>query len=194
MLAVGGGALSDLDGWRLEPKYDGWRAVLTVHQGRSTVRTRTGRDITGAVPELHQPPPTVCADVVLDGELVVGSGLADDFYRLGPRLARSRGGGPTVTFMAFDVLQIAGREVCSLGYDARRSILLSLGLSHGSWQTVPHFDCDVTALLAACEEHGLEGLVAKRATGRYRPGRRSSDWRKVKTPTWRTLHAPRRHA
>ncbi len=38
-------------GWRLEPKLDGWRALLTV-DGKVTVRTRTGRDVTAALPEV----------------------------------------------------------------------------------------------------------------------------------------------
>ncbi len=64
-------------GWRLEPKLDGWRAMVTV-DGKVTVRSRNGRDVTSALPEL-----TGLADAlagrttVLDGELVAGAGRAD---------------------------------------------------------------------------------------------------------------------
>jgi bifunctional non-homologous end joining protein LigD len=35
-------------------------------------------------------------------------------------------------------------------------------------------------VLAVSCDHGLEGIVAKRLDSAYQPGRRSSDWRKVK--------------
>ncbi len=38
-------------GWSLEPKLDGWRALVTVDRD-ITVRTRNGRDVTHVVPEL----------------------------------------------------------------------------------------------------------------------------------------------
>ena len=43
----------------------------------------------------------------------------------------------------------------------------------------PSFD-DGAALEQAAREHGLEGVVAKRTGSTYQPGRRSSDWRKLK--------------
>jgi ATP-dependent DNA ligase len=48
MLAASGSVLRG-DGWAVEPKLDGWRAVVTVDDVL-TVRTRRGRDITDSVP------------------------------------------------------------------------------------------------------------------------------------------------
>jgi ATP-dependent DNA ligase len=46
-----------------------------------------------------------------------------------------------------------------------------------------HFD-DGEALFTAVQEQGLEGVVAKRLEGRYRPGKR--DWIKTKNRAyWR---------
>jgi bifunctional non-homologous end joining protein LigD len=50
------------------------------------------------------------------------------------------------------------------------------------------------SLLAACEEHGVEGIVLKRLGSRYFAGQRSNDWRKLKTRSWLTDHAEYRHA
>lgn len=47
--------------------------------GKVTVRTRRGHDLTAAVPELAGPSP---GDVVLGGELIVGAGRLSDFYCL----------------------------------------------------------------------------------------------------------------
>jgi ATP-dependent DNA ligase len=51
---------------------------------------------------------------------------------------------------------------------------------------------DGVELLASCAELDLEGIVAKRVDSPYRPGARSHDWIKVKTPMWLLDHAPRR--
>ncbi len=41
-------------GWRYEPKLDGWRLVSV--DGKVTVRTRTGRDVTGSLLETAAKP------------------------------------------------------------------------------------------------------------------------------------------
>ena len=96
MLASTGPIAAPAEQWAFEPKLDGWRAMVYV-DGAVTVRTRTGRNVSAALPELKP-----LADAlegrraVLDGELVARQGRAWDFYRLGPRLnARKRWCGRT---------------------------------------------------------------------------------------------------
>jgi bifunctional non-homologous end joining protein LigD len=185
-----GGRLNQ--GWLFEPKLDGWRAMVRCHE-TVTVRTRNGHDITSAVPELAVPPSTFGGrQVVLDGELVAGAGRPEDFYGIAGRVASRRRLIP-LTFVAFDVLFLDGAVLCARPYVERRAMLDQLRVSGGSWATVPSFDGDAAEVYVACAELGLEGLVAKRATSRYRPGQRSSDWVKLKTTAWRQHHAHRRH-
>jgi bifunctional non-homologous end joining protein LigD len=47
------------------------------------------------------------------------------------------------------------------------------------WQTTPSFVDQGALVAAATREQGLEGVVAKRLAGPYRPGRRHPDWRKL---------------
>lgn len=186
--------------WAFEPKLDGWR-VLAYVDGSLDMRSRTGRPIAATTPELA---PLVTAlqgrSVILDGELVAGQGRPDDFYRLGPRLSASR---PTavkrwsarvpLTLAIFDLLHLDGDDLTALPYSARREALESLRLSGPNWCTVASYRCDGVELLASCGALDLEGIVAKRVSARYRPGARSRDWLKIKTPMWRVEHAHRRH-
>ena len=58
---------------------------------------------------------------------------------------------------------------------------------------MPRLPASGTAsLLAACEAEGMEGVVLKRLASRYRPGVRTSDWRKVKCPGWAAYAEQRR--
>ncbi len=181
--------------WRFEPKLDGWRALVTV-DGKVTVRTRTGRDVTSVLPELAGLTDALTdRTVVLDGELIVGAGRARDFYGLTPRMThgpRRAGSGCRVTFVAFDVLHLDGRDVCSQPYVERRALLEGLGLAGPCWHTIDSLDCDPLDALLACLDLGVEGLIAKRTRGLYWPGQRSPDWVKLKTPEWRAAHAERR--
>src|SRR4051812_34743947 len=73
--------------WAVEPKLDGWRALVYV-DGLVTVRTRRGKDISPALPELAGLVNALDGhSAVLDGELVVGYGHPWSFYKLRPKMA-----------------------------------------------------------------------------------------------------------
>jgi bifunctional non-homologous end joining protein LigD len=97
ILAISGQPGGDQAGWSFETKWDGWRALVYV-DGAIRVRTRTGRQVSDALPEL-----TGLVDaldghhVILDGELVACPDGKVDFYALAPRMqhtGRWPGGQP----------------------------------------------------------------------------------------------------
>lgn len=197
MLAASGPIAGDASEWAFEPKFDGWRATVTIAPGRLLVSTRNGRDVTDAVPDLQGLVHAVGRSAVLDGELVAHSGKPSTFYRLGPRmaarrpLARSR--TTPVAFVAFDVLWLDGSDLTRLTYCDRRGALESLRFSGPSWCTGSSYPGDGAEVFAACVELGLEGVMAKRLDGRYYPGQRKNVWIKAKTLEWRERHASYRH-
>jgi len=85
-----------------------------------------------------------------------------------------------VAYLVFDLLALDGRSLLAQPYDRRRDVLDGLGLDAARVR-VPPSTTDVPAaqLLEVARAHGLEGVVAKRRTARYEPGRRSPAW--VKT-------------
>jgi bifunctional non-homologous end joining protein LigD len=179
MLAGPGLPTGDLNGWAVEPKLDGWRCIVGLNRGEVVVRTRSGRrlDRTG-LEQLDE----LDLSVVLDAELIAGEGRCEDFYKLSNRMFTRRPGGLTV--MAFDLLWQDGQDLTTLPYDARRDRLEALDLA-GAACVVPRYPgADWEALLGACEDNGMEGVVLKRRRSIYRPGRRTQHWRKVKCPSW----------
>jgi bifunctional non-homologous end joining protein LigD len=129
---------------------------------------------------------------VLDGELIVAD--ADGRPQFDRVLQRLRASSPPLvrrlrrelpaTYMIFDVLWHR-EDSMSLPYAERRGLLEQLHLSGPAWHTVDSLTGPGTslALLAASRAHGLEGIVAKRTSSPYRPGRRSRAWLKVKNFT-----------
>ncbi|MFF1344353.1 hypothetical protein ACFVYT_42320, partial [Streptomyces sp. NPDC058290] len=88
-------------------------------------------------------------------------------------------------FVAFDVLQIDGRQLLDLPYVQRRTRLEALFADHGL--TSPWTLCPMTTDAAKAREwleswtdvSGVEGIVVKPLTSRYEPGRRGA-WTKVR--------------
>ena len=156
-----------------EVKWDGFRAIVSTER-KLRVRSRRGWDMTEHVGFLAALP----VRAVLDGELVAldGDGRPDFPELCQCVLARQR--STPLTFMAFDVLSVEGESVASLPYSERRRILQSLRLQAPQWGTPEAFE-DGEALWAAVCELELEGVVAKRRTGRYVEGGRGS-WIKTR--------------
>lgn len=184
-----------------EPKWDGWRALVEVVDGRLSVRTRSGREVSATLPELDHLPTVLAsavggARVVLDGELIVHDGTAGSFSQLAGRMARVRprpgltDPGPPVSFVAFDVLHL-GESLISRPWHERRHALEALALTGPAWCTTA-LSHDAPALWQFVLERDLEGIVAKNVHSLYRPGVRSTSWVKFKTAQWRRLHAPSR--
>ena len=191
MLATAGVLPDDSTPWAFEIKWDGVRAILFVEGGRVRAQSRNDLDVTTAFPELADIGKflgmTTC---VLDGEIVaLGEDGRPSFARLQHRMhvanqreAHRRAASDPITFVAFDVLYLHGRSLLSATYDERRAMLESLHLSGQTFITTDSFrDVSGQDILAAAVQNGLEGVVAKRRDSAYRPGRRQSDWVKVKS-------------
>jgi bifunctional non-homologous end joining protein LigD len=118
-----------------------------------------------------------------DGELVAfDADGAPDFPLICERLL-NRHHSIRLTFVIFDLLSLDGRTLLGLPYSERRAELEALDLHGPYWHTPETFD-DGAALFEAICERELEGIVAKRRGGRYRPGERG--WIKIKNRAyWR---------
>jgi bifunctional non-homologous end joining protein LigD len=161
------GRLPTSGDYAYELKWDGFRAIVST-EGELRVRSRRGWDMTSHVGFLAHLP----VSAVVDGELVALDGEGKPDFPLLCECVLMRRGSVPLTFMAFDVLSVEGRIVTGLPYSERRAILEDLSLDGRFWRTPESFD-DGAALWEAVCEHDLEGVVAKRRSGRYMPGERA---------------------
>jgi bifunctional non-homologous end joining protein LigD len=191
MLAVAGELPhpAEDDRWAYETKWDGCRALAFVDGGRVRLRSRNDLDVTVSYPELQEPAIRLGnRQAILDGEVVAfGADGLPSFARLQKRMhvgragdAQRLSGTDPVRYLIFDVLHLDGSATIGLPYWQRRELLADLTLDDGSWQCPSHFAGNGALVLQASRELGLEGVLAKRLDGTYRPGRRSPDWRKIK--------------
>jgi bifunctional non-homologous end joining protein LigD len=177
------------EGWAVEVKWDGVRAIAYCRPGRLQLQTRNLRIVTDQYPEVRRLSRQIGArDAVLDGELVAFDEEGrPSFERLQQRIhqteesvVRRRMKTHPVTYVIFDLLYLGGRDLTGEPYTRRRELLEGLELEGPSWQTPAYSVHHARELLAASAERDLEGIVMKRLESRYAPGRRGGSWLKVK--------------
>jgi bifunctional non-homologous end joining protein LigD len=163
-------------GWLYEPKWDGYRAIVTLRGGAATLTSRNGKDLTErfrdvarAVVHAVRTP-----SAVLDGEVcALDESGASRFESL-------QSGAGRLVLMVFDLLVLDGEPVHRRPLTERRWLLENvLDPASDAVRLSPAFE-DGPALLKAATGQGLEGVVAKRADAPYRPGRRTPEWQKLK--------------
>jgi bifunctional non-homologous end joining protein LigD len=176
MLATSADRLPSGPGWLFEPKWDGYRALVTVAGGEATLTSRRANDLTRRFTSVARAAAAAvrASEAVVDGEICA----LDESGR--SRFSLLQRGEGTLVLAAFDLLEVDGEPLVGLPLAERRARLERLlDRSVTGVQLSPSFD-DGEALLDVIRAQGLEGVVAKRATSSYQPGRRSPDWRKVK--------------
>lgn len=171
----------DAGQWHFEVKWDGYRALAHLQTGHAMrLRSRRGLDLAPTYPELAELGELLAGqDIVLDGEIVcLGADGRSDFELL---QNHGRPEAPAAHLMIFDLLHLDGHDLLRVPYLQRRDLLLALIGEGTAHVHVPQTFADERALaLDASRQLRLEGLVAKRVTSGYQPGRRSEDWLKIK--------------
>ena len=167
-----------------EPKWDGYRIVISSTEDATTLWSRQGKDLTRYFPDLaaaaedHIPP-----GFIIDGEAVIWTDSRLDFEALQKRLTSSKKNLPALvderpaSFVAFDLLQAAGTDTRGLALRDRRELLEELA----SWWEPPLDLSPTTTDLAKATRWvdtlpatGIEGLVIKGADQEYEGGERQS--------------------
>jgi bifunctional non-homologous end joining protein LigD len=164
------------DDWLFEVKWDGFRALGVVQGNEATLRSRTGVDLAKRFPPVVRALPHAVrtSDCVLDGEVCALDEQGRPSFGL-----LQRDGGPLVYYV-FDLLELERRSVVDEPLEARRELLEQLVLPDNPIVRLSATFDDGKALYQAALDHGLEGVMAKRRSSTYRPGRRSRDWLKLK--------------
>ncbi|MBD3914973.1 non-homologous end-joining DNA ligase [Nocardioides hwasunensis] len=171
--------------WLHEVKWDGVRVLVDVRDGVARMTSRNDNDVTAAWPELSAAPLGE-RDLMVDGEVIaLNERGVPDFRVLQHRMhlrnatevARLVRTVPA-TLMVFDLLRLDGEDLTGRPLEERRAVLEELPLAESTWQVPPAYH-DGEMLFAATLQQGLEGVVSKRRSSRYRFDHRSEDWRKL---------------
>lgn len=180
MLATLAAAHDDHPDWIYEPKYDGYRAITKIHDGKVEIVSRNGnsfnRQYEALIPELKN----FKDDVILDGEIVIENKGVSNFQLLQNYTTTRKG---ILRYYVFDLLYLNGYPLTRLRLLHRRELLeavfTKVKLEHIQPSTI------VTGkgkdLMKRLLKKGFEGVIAKDSSSPYFPGLRSDFWLKLKS-------------
>ncbi len=169
--------------WQAEWKWDGIRAQLIVRGGRPYVWSRGDEPMTERFPELAALASRLPDGVVLDGELLAWrDGAAAPFALLQQRIGRKKLTARVlreapVAFVAYDLLEIEGRDCRSDPLHRRRAALEEMVAAvadpalHVSPVVVAPDWTSLAAQRAQARDRGVEGLMLKHRDSAYGAGR-----------------------
>jgi DNA ligase D-like protein (predicted ligase) len=167
--------------WIHEIKHDGFRTMVAIDGHKARAFTRNGYDWTDRYgPVIKACASLACRSALIDGELVVeDTNGVSDFDSLASAI---RYEPHRLVFYAFDLLHLDGEDLRGRELVERRAILSAIINPAFAIRYSGHFEGDGPAFFAAAVKHGLEGIVSKRTTSRYRSGP-SKAWMKTKNVT-----------
>lgn len=191
------------NGFRLEVKHDGMRAIFTKTDGVVKVFSRTEKEYTEHIPELVKEfNETFPDNTILDGELMVVSEYLDlkgnrtpvpDFNKtmriMGskPEKALKEQETTKIKFLVFDILELGGTDLKETPYKERVELLKTMFSGVPSTGTLLHLEYvepwaewDETDLKLLVDNK-IEGAILKHEDSVYLPGkRRPKLWAKYK--------------
>jgi bifunctional non-homologous end joining protein LigD len=190
MLATPTGKAFDNPDWLFEIKWDGYRAVAFIENGRVRLVSRNQNELTTQFSELGSLPQFVRAErAILDGEIVALDEEGRPSFSLmqqrtgfqpGKRRLPLREGVPVI-YYAFDLLYLDGFDLRRVALERRKQLLQDRIAGDGN--DVIHFSDHYAEkgldLFEAAKQRGLEGIVAKKRSSAYQE-KRSTDWLKIK--------------
>jgi bifunctional non-homologous end joining protein LigD len=167
--------------WLYEIKFDGYRLLARIENGKARLFTRNGHDWSDRMPQLVKDlQATGVRSAWLDGEIIVlGERGVPDFNALQKAFDVKR--SADIVFCLFDAPYFEGHDLRAVPLVSRRALLKALLDEKGTDRL--RFSADFAGegadiLQSACQA-GLEGVIAKRRDAPY-VSARTETWLKLK--------------
>jgi len=166
------------DDWVFEVKWDGFRAIAEVEKNKVEVYSRNNLSFNHRFPAIVNALKEYNFQAVLDGEVVVVDNEGRSKFQLIQNYQRT--GAGTLMFYVFDILFLDGHDLTHLSLTRRKEILKNILPDSEYVKYSDHIPEDGISLFEACQNVGLEGVIAKKASSVYKVGARTKDWLKIK--------------
>ncbi|GEP94992.1 DNA ligase D [Chitinophaga cymbidii] len=167
------------EGWVYETKWDGYRAIANVKNGKASLYSRNRLSFDEVYKTVVNAVEKIPHNVVLDGEVVVlGTNGRSDFQALQNYKTTRKG---KLTYQVFDLLHLDGHDLEDLTLLERKALLQEIvkQLKDPVVKYSAHTDKGMK-LFEDAAKAGWEGIIAKNGESNYVEGARSLNWLKIK--------------
>ena len=162
--------------WTYEIKLDGYRLEVVKERGKITLYSRRRNVLNQKFGYIAEALEDLPDGTVLDGELVALTAEGHADFNM---LQNFRSAEHQIRYYAFDVLMHNGKSLIDRPLTERRAVLAKI-LPDNDKISLSAVDTSASRILKFVKQHGLEGVVAKRADSVYEPGKRSGAWSKYR--------------
>ena len=177
----------EADEYIYEIKFDGERAIAYLDSMGTELRNKRNKRMLPIFPELSELHKQVNSRCILDGEYICLLDGKPNFSEVQRRSLMSNdfkiqlaAQAHPVSFVAFDILYLDGRDLTELPLMDRKELLQKTVAESGLVAVSTIFETGGKALYKLMEKQGLEGIVAKRRDSLYFQGKRTKNWIKIK--------------
>ena len=160
-----------------ELKWDGYRIISYVQEGRVRMNSRSGLDYTAKYPLIAEALAALEHDVILDGEVVVFNNEDKPDF---DALQLYNGQRTSIQYCVFDILSLDGNNLMEMPLVNRKELLKALTQNNPVFRFSDSYE-DGEALYQKSLDENLEGIVAKQKQSTYNPGARGNAWLKIPT-------------
>jgi ATP-dependent DNA ligase len=182
------GAALEAPGFAMEPKIDGWRGLMHVHEHGVSMFSRSGKSYSGQLPHIEaELAAAFPAGTWLDGEaaaITEDAGIVADKWHTVQSVLTTQGGhakADHVSYMVFDLLAHRGIDARPLKFAQRRKLLEAIfdNQAFKAVKLTPQY-MPGEKMYATLVEKGYEGAVLKRLDAKYASDQRGHGWTKIK--------------
>ncbi|MGK4567944.1 DNA ligase D [Flavobacterium sp. 3HN19-14] len=170
----------DNDDWIFENKYDGYRALVQIKDGKANLISRNGISFNKKYKALVATFDNIFHDMILDGEIVVEDKSGKSHFQWLQNFEDNPDIGK-LKFYAFDILYFKGFDLRGLELLQRKKILKAILPKSDNLIFSAHTVGKGIETFKAIEKLGGEGIIAKKSNSKYAENKRTKDWLKIKT-------------
>jgi bifunctional non-homologous end joining protein LigD len=164
--------------WVYETKWDGFRLIAEVKRGSVRLFSRNGIEVTARYPAIAQALRPIVEPCVIDGELVALNMKGRSHFQLLQNALRDE--RTRLQYCVFDLLFLGTEDVRRKPLLERKRLLRQLLPRTKLLRYSEHIKEEGIALFEKAKRTGLEGVMAKLASGLYHSGKRTREWLKFK--------------
>jgi bifunctional non-homologous end joining protein LigD len=164
--------------WLFEIKWDGYRAIAEKNKNTVLLYSRNGISFLSTYPVVVNQLLKIKEDVVIDGEIVVINDKGNPDFQLLQHYAENQ--DHPIQYYIFDLLKLNGHDTTGLSLIERKELLQKIIPQNEVIKYSDHILEKGNPFFKVSKEKDLEGIIAKKINSKYYPGKRTSDWLKIK--------------
>lgn len=171
----------DRKGWIFEIKFDGYRALARVEDGKVDLRSRNNLSFNERFAPIAEALSRLGANAILDGEIVAEGSKGVGEFQLLQNYQRDQKG--KLIYNVFDLLYLNGENLMEWPLIKRKELLKELVRTSKikNLRYSDHIEGKGVKFFDAAGKKGFEGIMAKKDDSDYKPGVRTENWLKIKT-------------